>query len=243
MNPTPTSPPFPPVAGRGGFWLAFVLAVAALAAEAGGLAASRHAALARAALEQGAPDTALAEASAALRWDPWQPTAFYARCVALKRLARWQQLAADADAGLRWHPDGYALELLLGEAAFTADRPKEAAQAFWRAFRHTPRPAHSPAQLWRMAMLAGRRAWGAADPRVAAAALRVLQLATDDPSLPPADRPVLRREALATLIAAGAPLTAHALAGAPQWPTGSTALTAPSPTGGNPLQQERGQRR
>src|SRR5262249_15810869 len=102
-----------------------------------------------------------------------------------------------------WHPDGYSLLLLQGEAAFELGRPAEAAEALWEAFHQTPQPRYSAAQLWRMAMLAGPKAWGSKDRRVAAAAAQVLRLAPEDPLLPPAEKENAMREAREALAATG----------------------------------------
>jgi len=201
-----------PVPSRWGTLLALAFAVGALAADAAGLLAARRSTLARALLELDRPAQALQSAESALRWDPWQPRTVYTRCVALKRLGRWATLAEAAEIGLKWDPDATSLEWLLGEAAFRLDRPGIAAEVLWRAFRHTPVPAHSGAQLWRMALLAGARAWGSDDPRVCAAAVLALRLAEDDPLLSSADRAALRHEATAALAAAGAPAAARSVA-------------------------------
>ena len=100
---------------------------------------------------------------------------------------------------------------LLAEASWKTGRNAEAAQAVWASLWNTPSPRESPAQLWRLAMLAGSQAWGERDPRPVAAAIRMQALAGRDATLSPPDRQESLREASRILQAAGAPLTAQAI--------------------------------
>lgn len=195
---------------HGVLWLSLLIGTAALVAELGQAAAAHYAAQAREGLAAGRPAEALAASTAALRLDPYSPEACYFRLVALKGLDQWGTLAGAAARTARWHPDTSSVLRLWGEAAWRLDRPAEAATALWSALWRNPTPKENPAQFWRLAMLAGRDAWGARDPRVTAAAVRMLGLLGEDERLSAHDRQTARREAAALFQAAGAPLSARA---------------------------------
>jgi hypothetical protein len=197
--------------------LALAATVAAGLLEVGAVIGSARAGQSRAALAGDDPARALALADDALRWDPWQPDASRSRCASLKAIGRWTDLGRTAAAARRWHPDAYWFDLLQGEAAYMTGRSGDAAEALWRSFWIRSRPAHSPARLWRMAMLTGARRWGPRDDRVVAAAIRVIELLDADPGLSPAERELLRAEAAQALSDGGAPLTARVLRAGQPW--------------------------
>jgi hypothetical protein len=188
--------------------------LATLAAGARTLAA-RRAAQAYVALEEGDPVLASSSASAALGWHPYDLRAQYSQLVALKQLGAWDHLESSARRARAWHPDATPILHLLGEAAWRRGEAGEAASALWDALWRTPTPPRTPAQIWRVAMLAGQKSWGGADPRVAAAAVRMMTVLDRDVSMTTTTAPgaQIRKqavgEAAAALKAAGAPLTAE----------------------------------
>ena len=165
------------------------------------LIAAHRAATAHAQLVEGRPLKALAATGGALRWYPYQTRAQYTRLVALERLGRWAALAQSARRAERWHPDSGAVLKLLGEAAWMRGQNAEAARALWAMLWRSPIPWDGPGQVWRLAMLASRAAWGDQDPRARAAATRVLTLIEKDTTMSEVDRAAARREARQTLTA------------------------------------------
>lgn len=184
-----------------------VLAVLAAAARNG---AAHRGTQATRALEAGAPAEALELATAALAWYPYDVGAQFSQLVALKRLGMWPALEAGTRRVLAWHPDAAPLLQLAGEAAWREGRDREAAAALWDSLWRAPTPPQTPAQFWRVALAAGRKLWDARDPRLAAAAVRVLTLLDQDVTMKdPAKRKQAVDEAAQALRAAGAPLTAE----------------------------------
>lgn len=196
---------------RAWLWgLALLAGLAGLTGECFYAIGAAQAGRARAALDSNQPEAALQAAESALRWDPYQLGAQYSQLVALKRLGRWTALLASVRQAALWHPDSTALLPLWGEAAWITGQPAEAAQAAWALLWRVPLPPHNAVPAWRLALLAGRAAWGNRDPRVLAAAVRLRSLLeSDDPTLPPSFSAQARREAAEALHAAGAPLSAR----------------------------------
>jgi hypothetical protein len=203
----------PPLRRSAGPALAATLLAGALALifQIGSAAASRQAAEARRHLGREEPLQADQTARRALRFDPWQTQAAYTRLIALKRLGRWRELADLGEAVRPWHRQSPAVLQLLGEAYWQLGQPDKSAHALWDAFWRAPRPRESGAELWRLAATMGRRAWGASDPRVAAAALRAATLLETEERLTDEQRRAARRDLARILKEAGAPMTAEEL--------------------------------
>lgn len=196
---------------QGLLWLSLVLGLAALVGELAQAVSGRHARDAYACLETERPLEAWKASRAALKWYPYNVKAQYYQLVSLKRLNRWASLAESARHDAAWQPDLAALNKLLAEASWKTNQDTEAAQAVMASLWNTPTPRESPAQIWRLAMLAGNQAWGSLDPRPVAAAIRMQVLIGRDATLRVSDRRAALQEASRILQAAGAPLTAQAL--------------------------------
>jgi len=195
------------VARAGFIGVALVVAGLALGADLLRTVGRWHGARARRHLYAERHENALHAATWASRFDPYGIEANYSGLVALKRLGRWAELAERARHLARWHPEGAPIMRLLGEAAWRLGSHEEAAEALWASFWREPAPPSSPGQLWRMTMLAGEKAWGPADRRVLAAALRTLTTMPRDERISEADRQAARRQAAEILERAGAPLS------------------------------------
>jgi tetratricopeptide (TPR) repeat protein len=192
-------------------WFVLGLGVAALGINIGQAVSAHHAANARRLLKVQQHHRALAMAQKGLAWDPYQPHAQYTRLVALKRLRLWDELNEATREAATWHPNGPALWNLAGEAHAQTGHNRAAAEALWEALWRSPTPEFNPSVFWRQAMRSGASAWGDGDPRVAAAAIRMVSLLGEDRQLTVEDRRRSLAEAAEALERAAAPLTAQAI--------------------------------
>jgi tetratricopeptide (TPR) repeat protein len=183
----------------------------ALAVEVGGAVGAGVGSRVRAALAAARFGEAEALARLSLAWDPYQIDILRARLMAFKALERWSALSDAAQQAAAWYPDGAGLWQLAGEAAFRQGRAEDAARMLWKSLWREPQSKENTAAFWAMAMRAGRSAWGDNDPRVMAAALRVVALAGGrDAPVEESMRRMMLEEAAAVFEAAGAPRSAEA---------------------------------
>lgn len=153
--------------------------------------------------------SALAAAREALAMDPAHAPSLYLAAVQLKRLGRWSEIEAMLPRLTVLHPNQAAAWRLAGESSFVAGRHAEAADRLGRALAINPEPPSSPANVWRMRMMAAARAGRGAE--ALACALRVCELAGRDPSLDAAGRRDALLDASDVLRAEGLPETAGRL--------------------------------
>ena len=173
--------------------------------------ADLHASNARSLLKSGHPAAALEKANSALRFNPVNQHAAYTQWVALKRLARWIELAAKAGHGLEWHPNSPAIHLLAGEAHWQNGHRTKAAQHFRSSLWCRPNPERSAAQFWLSALLGSADEWGIQDPRLPGMAVRTLRIAEEDPDLTSGEKKRIMNQVAALLDRTDYPLTAKAI--------------------------------
>lgn len=189
------SPPRPHGLGLG-WWLLLSAALLAALAQAAGLHGAPHA---RQLAARGALTEALAQARASRRLAPWHPHALYTEMNSLKRMDRWQELAAVSQTAQAWTPEASNACWLGGEASIRRGATAAGLRQLWSAFWLDPTPSPRPVMLWRLALAAARSLapGGAPTAQARACAAAMLTLLPLDPALTPAERSSILGEAAA----------------------------------------------
>jgi tetratricopeptide (TPR) repeat protein len=193
------------------FYATILMGIAACVIQGMTLNSARHGSSARQFLKSGNPAAALEKAVTALRFNPLNQHAAYTQCVALKRLARWDDLMAKSEENLEWHPNAPAIHLLAGEGHWQQGHKIQAAQHFRSSLWCRPNPARSAARFWLSALVGSAEEWGVQDPRLAGMALRAVHLAETDPDLTPDGKARMMNQVAGLLEQMERPLTAEAI--------------------------------